>query len=546
MIILILLCISYVSDIVSSVSVEEFQKNIQLYATDLSFGLKTNSDFSSVLTNNCTLFFENLSSDTKTIFTQAVVLCNSVVDENFKCVTDVTFEDALSMRLSLIQQPKFSELIVNTIGFLKQISQLMLWRQKDLFFHQISYELFRTQALVYFGSSLGQRIAEIDQTAYKNDLIEKHQAKMIAIYAELYCLYGESQLPVPIDVFKRYCAYYGCAKYLNTYGSDDFIVNLSKNIKIVNSKSNLQGCIHQAKLLSLALMVMRGFWGGNEMVGFARDSDSNCGHYTTGCSYAKDPKYGAMNIERLLNMNQNFLEHEFDLEALYPKLLKTAVAQAPQQKHILIRIAYAVLTFMRMWWNWLRQRNSQHAINKPLININERIDMMQPQAMQHPAVNEQQKSCVQKQIEYVQGSPLKLCAIKNLYQDTEKQFSCDHSSWWFKYWHVKEAAIASILGLKIRLFSHDTTNPDSVVTELTPEEPCYPKTARDVCVWTDNTAYHDSLLLKPTQLVSIAHAIGYELQYWKIDVNNQDWLTKWCNKFSAYQRDWLERDKKRD
>lgn len=281
--------------------------------------------------------------------------------------------------------------------------------------------------------------------------------------------------------------------------------------------------IEQQKIYLMTIRYLRGFFEESFFVLFAKDPDGDCGNYCIDICYAnKEEKYGAFDVRLLLLQNEDTFSIE-KVDQLYPLKNEVNIKKEnfkQQTKSIIIHFFNFVFYCFKMIYR---------CISDFYKNKNEN-DL-------HSSVSSAQYEKIALQIKDFKSSyndkEFFKSFLSSLY--TNKDYSADYSPAWFKYWHLKEALIADLLGVKIQTFAGLGKDFD----EITQTEPCYDDQSREVYVWTDNKAGHDSELVPYYCYGLMAKALRFENRYFGLDYKNQDYLFNLQEKIHEYKKNWI-------
>lgn len=271
--------------------------------------------------------------------------------------------------------------------------------------------------------------------------------------------------------------------------------------------------IEQQKILLMSIAYVRGLFGQSSFVLCAKDPDSDCGNYCIDICYTNvEKKYGAFDV-RLLSQNADTFSNE-QVDELYPSNEKIS------EKKSIIRYIWNVTFYLfnivfKIFYSLVTRKNQFQSHNV------------------YPSINPDQHEKVKLQIADFKKCDDKNKFVQSLY--TDKSYSVDYSPSWFKYWHLKEALVANLLKIKIRIF----TGLEQDLFEITPKEPCYDEGSREVCVWTDNTAYHDSELVPCYYYGLMAKALRFENRYFNLNYKSPDYLAHLQKKIEEYKKKWV-------
>jgi hypothetical protein len=302
--------------------------------------------------------------------------------------------------------------------------------------------------------------------------------------------------------------------------------------------------IEKQKIFLMTMAYLRGFWAHSSFILFAKDPDGDCGNYCIDVyNINKEEKYGAMNSIRLLKQNSDTLTIE-TINRLYPSQNKASEItiekkdqshkQPPQQqkKFIGIRLISLIFCFLKMIYKyccafWHTQENVTRNDGQASLSANK-----------HGSVSDAQYEKIKLQIIDFKNNRNDNEAFKAFLESlyTNENYSVKYLSCWFKYCHVKEALTANtLLRIKIRLLvGYDK------LEEVTPQEPCYNEGSRDVYVWTDNTAYHDSVLVPFYCFALMAKELRFENRYFNLNPCNKEYLATWQARFDTYKKEWIK------
>jgi len=93
-----------------------------------------------------------------------------------------------------------------------------------------------------------------------------------------------------------------------------------------------------------------------------------------------------------------------------------------------------------------------------------------------------------------------------------------------------------LLNVKIRLFINNSKS-----EEITPPEPIHEKNYREVYVWTDKKAFHDTELIPSSYFALMAQGFRFELVYFNMQSDNKNLLQELTEKHKIYHQEWLTR-----
>ncbi len=318
-------------------------------------------------------------------------------------------------------------------------------------------------------------------------------------------------------VFKIACYYENSITkpLLDKYFQDKYIYNKKNDNDFDKIK-----LIEQQKILLMSIAYVRGFFGQSSFVLCAKDPDGDCGNYCIDICYTNsEEKYGAFNVPLLLSQNVDTFSNE-QVDELYPSHKKIDEIKNKSEKKSIIRRIWNVSFYLfniifKIFYSLLTRKNQFQSDNV------------------HPSINPAQHEKIKLQI-----ADFKKCDDKNKFMQslyTDKSYSDDYPPCWFKYWHLKEALVADLLKIKIRIF----VGIEQDLVEITQAEPCYDEQSREVCVWTDNKACHDSELVPFYYYGLMAKALRFENRYFNLNYKSPDYLAHLEEKIEEYKKNWI-------
>lgn len=447
-------------------------------------------------------------------------------------------------------------------------SRLATWYQNNLLAHAgkafVYRDIFASEQIDFYHRFIVYSIDPEDQLYYQIQYIKslKNQQgeglpllfqHFLIISLVDHCqegLFAEQGKICSIEILSK------IARYYDSEISDDFIQLYVEKKQVYQMRMrdhnylDQMQIIEKQKMLLMAIGFMRGFWANSRFIPFAKNPDGNCGNYCLDvCAVHDDHKYGALNGVKFLQDNSDAITVDM-VDTLYPliadqrskdqvkpdNVVPDRVTSEQKKQCFIIRVFTLILDRILV----LCRKITAFFLTKKFSTTNddEQLQVISPiltavKHKKHCSVSDEQYEKINLQVaDFKEKKPDQTAFaafLRSLYHDAK--YSIDHYPQWFKYWHLKEALIASLLGIKIRMFVNKNQ-----LEEVTQQEPCYHDASRQVCVWTDSNAGHDSELIQLHCFALMAKAIRHENRYFGINAKSPDYLNDLQKKFELYKK----------